>query len=260
MISQSRGCHSILTSGTQRVEIDIGIIGQTRQRAEVSTRRELSIADVTRGERKHIAIVGGGFGAMLSDLGNDLMPYWRRSWRHHGNVGTQQAAEWRSASVDSKQATGSAVMPMNASVVSALAALVGAAIGGLTSVIATWLTQRTQARAQRCAREQIWRQQPSKEFIEEASKCYIDALQHDKADIPGLIGLYAKIGRMRVLSSRPIIESAEHIARKILDAYLEPDKTFVELRDMASSGAIDLLRDFSDACRTEFESLRGQQL
>jgi hypothetical protein len=37
---------------------------------------------------------------------------------------------------------------MNASVVSALAALFGAAIRGLTSVLATWLTQRTQVRAE----------------------------------------------------------------------------------------------------------------
>lgn len=36
---------------------------------------------------------------------------------------------------------------MNASVISALAALVGAAIGGMTSVLASWLTQRTQVRA-----------------------------------------------------------------------------------------------------------------
>jgi hypothetical protein len=144
---------------------------------------------------------------------------------------------------------------MNASVVSALAALVGAAIGGLTSVIATWLTQQTQARAQWRARERIWRQQLYKEFIEEASKSYIDALRQDKADIPSLVGLYSKIGRMRVLSSPAVVESAEHVARKILETYLEPDKTFVELRDMANSGAIDLLRDFSDACRTEFELL-----
>ena len=36
---------------------------------------------------------------------------------------------------------------MNASVISALAALAGAAIGGFTSFLASLLTQRTQARA-----------------------------------------------------------------------------------------------------------------
>jgi hypothetical protein len=64
---------------------------------------------------------------------------------------------------------------------------------------------------------------------------------------------------MRVLSSRPVVHSAEQIAKKIMDAYLEPDKSFVELRDMARTGAIDLLREFSDACREEFEELQAKQ-
>jgi hypothetical protein len=147
---------------------------------------------------------------------------------------------------------------MNASVISALAALLGAAIGGLTSVLASWLTQQRQARTQWLAQDRFRRQELYKEFIEEASKCYIDALQHDKADISALVGLYAKMGRMRVLSSSEVVESAEQTGRKIVDTYLEQDKTFLELREMLISGSIDLLRDFSETCRAEFESLRAQ--
>ena len=40
-----------------------------------------------------------------------------------------------------------------------------------------------------------------------------------------------------------------------MDTYLEPQKDFVELRDMVSNGTIDLLREFSTACREEFEHL-----
>ena len=149
---------------------------------------------------------------------------------------------------------------MNASIVTALAALAGTMVGALSSVLATWLTQRVQVRAQWLAHERSRRQTLYREFIEEASKCYIDALQHDEADVPALVGLYAKLGRMRVLSSHDVVEAGEHIARRILDTYLEPDKTFVELRDMAKNGTIDLLRDFSTACRKEFEDLRSQQL
>jgi hypothetical protein len=148
---------------------------------------------------------------------------------------------------------------MNASIISALAALLGAAIGGLTSVLASWLTQQTQAKAQWIAQERIRRQDLYKEFIEEASKAYIDALQHDKPDISALVGLYAKISRMRVLSTPKVVESADHIARQIVDAYLAPDKSFLELREMLNTGTIDLLREFSDACRAEFDSLRAQQ-
>ena len=149
---------------------------------------------------------------------------------------------------------------MDNSVISALAALAGAMIGGLTSVLASWMTQRTVARAQWLAQDKVRRQELYKEFIEDASKCYIDALQHDKADIPALVSLYAKIGRMRALSSPKVVASAEQIAKKTLDAYLEPDRGFLELRDMVNSGAIDVLSKFSAACRDEFETLQSVQL
>ena len=149
---------------------------------------------------------------------------------------------------------------MDASVITALAALVGATIGGLTFVLAWWLAQRTQARAQWLAQDVVRRQDLYKEFIEEASKCYVHALQHDEADIPSLVGLYAKLGRMRVLSSPKVLESAEEIERKIVDTYLAPDETFLELREMINSRSVDLLREFSAACRAELESLHAQQL
>jgi hypothetical protein len=149
---------------------------------------------------------------------------------------------------------------MNASAISALAALAGTAVGGLTSVVANWLTHRIQVRAQWLQHEKNRRQILYRDFIEEASKCYIDALQHGEADIAGLVGLYAKLGRMRVLSSKPVVQSADSIVRTILDAYLEPDKTFVELRDMAIRGTIDLWHDFAHACREEFEDLQARQL
>lgn len=148
--------------------------------------------------------------------------------------------------------------PGDPSIVTAVAALAGTAVGGFTSVIAGLLSQRLQVRAQWFAREYNRRQVLYREFIDEASKCYIDALQHDDADIPSLVGLYAKLGRMRVLSSDVVMSSADEIAKKILDTYLEPDKSFIELRDMAKNGTIDLLYQFSVACREEFERLRAQ--
>ncbi len=145
---------------------------------------------------------------------------------------------------------------MDASIISALAALTGAAVGGLTSGIANWLNHRSQVRAEWILHEKTRGQILYRDFIEEASKCYIDALQHAEADIPGLVGLYAKPSRMRVLSSKPVVHRAKDVARKILDTYLEPDKSFVELREMAIDGTINLLRGFSDACHDEFEEMR----
>jgi hypothetical protein len=144
---------------------------------------------------------------------------------------------------------------MDTSIITALAALTGTFVGGMTNVVANLLSQSMQVRAQWLTHEKNRRQILYRDFIEEAAKCYVDALQHDEADIPSLVGLYAKLSRMRVLSSEPVVNSADHIARKILDIYLEPDKSFVELRDMAKSGTIDLLREFSAACRQEFEQM-----
>jgi hypothetical protein len=150
-------------------------------------------------------------------------------------------------------------LSMDTSIISAVAALIGATIGGMTSVLASWLTQRTHVRAEWLARETIRRQELYKEFIEEAAKCYADALQHEKPEIPAWIELYAKIGRMRVVSSPLVIVNAEQVGQKIIDTYMEPNKTFLEVREMIDTKAIDILSDFGRACREEFDSLRAQR-
>jgi hypothetical protein len=148
---------------------------------------------------------------------------------------------------------------MNASVISALAALVGAAIGGMTSVLASWLTQRTQVRAEWFAQDRMRRQDLYKEFIEEAARSYVDALQHDQPNIEALVTLYGRVSRMRVQSSREVAQEADVIVRRIVDTYVAPDKSFVELRQMLADDSLDILGKFGDACRVEFESLRAQQ-
>jgi hypothetical protein len=69
------------------------------------------------------------------------------------------------------------------------------------------------------------------------------------------MGLYAEVSRMRVLSSATVVNGADEILKKIINAYLEPNKAFPELTKMANSGLIDPLRSFSEACRAESERL-----
>ena len=126
-------------------------------------------------------------------------------------------------------------------------------------MVANWLNQRSQIRAQWLHHERNRRQILYRDFIEEASKCYIDALQHDEADVPGLVGLYAKLSQDAGAVFKAGGAARRRHRPKILDTYLEPDKSFVELRDMAINGTIDLLREFSEACRDEFEQLRARQ-
>jgi|SRR5262245_10724792 len=145
---------------------------------------------------------------------------------------------------------------MDAASISAFAALGGALIGGLTSFAASWVTQQTQSRAQQLAHKLSRREELYKDFIEEASKLYADSLVHETSDVSQLVRLYAMVSRMRVLSSTTTVENADKVARMIVNTYMAPNKTFPELRDMVNSGTIDLLRDFSEACREEFQRLQ----
>src|SRR5512136_2087187 len=101
---------------------------------------------------------------------------------------------------------------MDAGYFSAFAALAGSAIGALTTLSASWLTQREQLRRQQLTHDIERREDLYKDFIDEASKVYADAIEHepaDAADVSKLVRLYALISRMRVLSSLPIIEHAD---------------------------------------------------
>ena len=89
---------------------------------------------------------------------------------------------------------------MNPAYFSAFAALAGSVIGGLTTFAAAWVTQRQQANVQWLLQEKTRRQELYQEFIEEASKLYVDALMHDQTEIPPLVSLYASVNKMRVVS------------------------------------------------------------
>jgi hypothetical protein len=72
-------------------------------------------------------------------------------------------------------------------------------------------------KAERTASSTTRRRDLYKHFIEEAPRIYGDALIHDSPDLSGLIGLYALISRMRVLSSLSVFENAVRVARAISD-------------------------------------------
>jgi len=138
---------------------------------------------------------------------------------------------------------------------SALAALAGSAIGGMTSLATSWLTQRAQLKAQQLGHDLGRREELYKDFIEEATRLYTDAWEHDKADTAKLVKLYALVSRMRVQSSQTIIETADKVCRVIIDTYLSPNKSFRDLPEFLGDSTMDPLRDFSNACR---EELRGR--
>jgi hypothetical protein len=135
--------------------------------------------------------------------------------------------------------------------------LAGSAVGGLTSTVSTWLTQRAQARAGQLAHEFARRQYLYRDFITAASKTYGDALVSNEPRLPDLVGLYSMISRMRVLSEPHTVACADKVVLTIIDTYSAPNHSVGELRDLIKSAAgIDPLREFSEAAREEVSVFR----
>jgi hypothetical protein len=145
---------------------------------------------------------------------------------------------------------------MDSTYLPAVAAFAGSAIGGLTSFASAWLTQRRQDRARRLSQDKARRQKLYRQFIDEASKLYADALVHNEAEVSALVSVYALVSRMRVLSSSAVVEKADAVLRMVVDTYFEPNKTFPELRDLLKSHPIDPLRTFSEECRAELQAFK----
>ena len=145
---------------------------------------------------------------------------------------------------------------MNPATISALAALAGAIIGGLTSFATSWFTQQAQLRnAGREARtaklEALYN-----EYISLAAGLYADALTHQTDELSKLVPLYALGSRMRLISSRAVTDAAIRIDDTILQTYLAPNRSLDEARQLIREGEIKtLLVAFSDACR---EDLAGR--
>jgi hypothetical protein len=142
---------------------------------------------------------------------------------------------------------------MDTGYITAFAALGGAALGGLTSFATSWTTLRIQMKSQRSASSKSKRQKLYKAFIDDAARIYGDALIHDKLETTGLINLHALVSRMRIVSSRSVIETAVNVVKVITETYSQPIKSPEEIEAMISNGSVDILTGFSEACRNEFE-------
>jgi gas vesicle protein len=144
-------------------------------------------------------------------------------------------------------------MAGSAAYLSAVAALVGTFVGGITSIATSWLGQQRQTKEQRRAREKDELQALYKQFIQDASKLYVDALQHDTTEIPKLVDIYATLNQMRVLSSPEVVAAAENALRMIIDTYAKENATFSGIRQLIDHGFADPLRVFSEACHEELK-------
>src|SRR5262245_18063075 len=133
----------------------------------------------------------------------------------------------------------------------AFAALAGTAIGGLTSLTTSGLTQRSQFKAQRLSHDMDRREELYNGFIEEASRLYADACENEGTNPAKLVRLFSLISMMRVQSTPQIVECADRVGRMIIKTYREPNKTLPDFAEALDSEAVEPCRAFSIACRAE---------
>jgi len=153
---------------------------------------------------------------------------------------------------------------LNPPTTTALAAIFGSQIGGLTSSLGTWITQRHQDRRELLARKLAHREELYSDFISASARLLVDASEHDADDPKNLIGdprnlipAYALLSRIRLSSSTKILTTAEEVVRTIINAYREPNLTPQQIEFRAFNGD-GPLKIFSEVCRLELESIRRE--
>jgi hypothetical protein len=140
---------------------------------------------------------------------------------------------------------------MDEAYLTAIAALAGSAVGALASLGTTWLTQNSQERSRRLADSMSRREHLYGEFIDHASKLYVDALTHQLDEPSKLVNLYALLCKLRLFAPAGLLRLAEQVMERIIATYSEPNKDFADAMKEEKPEALDLLRGFSQACRED---------
>jgi hypothetical protein len=144
---------------------------------------------------------------------------------------------------------------MDVAYVSAISALAGSVIGGLTSGYTSWLTQRSQARAGQIAHDLARREDLVRDFIIAASRTYGDAIINSEPKMPEIVDLYAMVSRLRVLNMPRSVMCADNVMGSIIDTYFAPNRTLADLRELVKTGGgVDPLKAFSEAAREELHA------
>jgi uncharacterized iron-regulated protein len=145
-------------------------------------------------------------------------------------------------------------MIVNPVLISAVAAVFGSLVGALGSTASSWIVHRHQNRRELTSRKIFHREQLYSDFITESAATVADAMQHTLKDQARLIRTYALLSRMRLMSSRTVVESAEKVVNTILETYAKPNLSAEEFQCWARERN-DPLRSFSEICRRDLETL-----
>lgn len=148
--------------------------------------------------------------------------------------------------------------PVNSVIIPAAAAIGGSLVGAAGSIIGTWISARHQDRRDLLGKLIARREALYSDFIGESARLLVDAMEHDTTDLQNLLPIYALLSRIRLSSSERILQRAEDVMKTLLNTYAEPKMTAEQIQLQAVDGHRDPLRQFSDICRAELDSLQQQ--
>jgi hypothetical protein len=144
---------------------------------------------------------------------------------------------------------------MNSGLIAGLAAVSGSIVGAMGSVVGTWITTRHQDLRDLLAKKIVHREALYSDFITESARLLVDAMENNTSDPQKLIPAYALLSRIRLSSSPRVLGEAEEVIKIILNTYPQPNLTAEQIEFRAVNGE-DPLRQFSNTCRTELDSMQ----
>src|SRR5258707_10400101 len=111
---------------------------------------------------------------------------------------------------------------MDSAILSATSGLLGSLVGGLSTFAASWFTTRSQYRAQTLVQQAVGREALYAEFVAEAAGRLADAWSHEAVGPEVVAGLWDTVARIRLTSSRAVVNEAEAGVPQVTGGYRGP--------------------------------------
>lgn len=148
---------------------------------------------------------------------------------------------------------------MDATIISAMAAVLGSLVGGSATVATSWVTQRTLSKRELVGAEIRTRESLYGEFIRACSKLVVDSFERTLDKPETLLPVYELLNRIRLCASDTVLAEAEQVLQRITEQYFAPNLCVDEIRALVRSGGTDAdpLKSFGEACRVELKSIRA---
>jgi hypothetical protein len=144
---------------------------------------------------------------------------------------------------------------MDTAWISAFSAVMGSLVGGFTSFVTTYASQRNQYRRDFVSKQFTQREMLYSEFINEAARLQVESLDRQMEKASTLVNIYALENRIRLNASEQVVQAAAHTIEKIVESYKRPNMTAEEIRSGAYLNIEDPLKEFGEACRNELSGL-----